>query len=448
MRDRLRFTVLLALGLPGAVYSLLAAQDRVETGVTFLSRGPGAIRVALPEFQPAGDSPAAVLNQVFNDTLQNDLAASGNIEVASPSFYPVGRFALPGDIRAEDWRGPGIEAAYIGFGTTAQSGRTFTVEARLMDLRSPSQDIVIAARYGPVPDSEQGARTMAHVFAEAILERLGFGKGVTRTRIAFVSDRSGNKEIHIMDYDGHNQYALTAVQNIAITPAWSPDGQRLAYSAWRLGPANIEIVSVGGQRFPFQQVAGLTNATPAWSPDGRSLAYSSAGPEGTDIYVANADGSGRQRLTFARQIDTSPSWNPATGNEIAFVSRRNGSPQLFVMAKDGTDVRQLTNEGGEAQNPAYSPDGRFIAFAWQRPGGGGFDIYLHTIATGRNTQLTQGAGSNERPAWSPDGKHIAFQSNRNGTTQIYSMLADGKNVRQLTRTGRINEGPAWSGYIQ
>jgi TolB protein len=436
----------LALGLPGAVYSLLSAQD-IQTGVTFSTTGTPAVRIALPEFRPAtSDANAQRLTQVFNETLWNDLELSGNIELASRSFYPLGTFALPGDIRPADWRAPGVNASYIGFGTTALNGRTFTVDARFMDLRSPNLDIIIASRYGPGVDSDQAARTLAHSFAAAILERLGFGRGLMGTRIAFVSDRSGNKEIYVMDFDGNNAFAVTAIRNIAITPAWSPDGQRIAYSAWRSGPANIEIISTSGQRFPFQQVQSVSNSTPAWSPDGKSIAFAASGPDGTDIYVADANGANRRRLTQTRAIDISPAWNPATGTQIAFVSRRSGSPQIFVMASDGTDVRQLTNEGGEAANPSYSPDGRNIAFAWQRPGGGGFQIYIHNIATGRNIQLTSD-GSNEKPVWSPDGKRIAYQSTQGGATHIFSMLANGTSKRQLTHTGRKNEGPAWSGYL-
>jgi TolB protein len=290
---------------------------------------------------------------------------------------------------------------------------------------------------------------LAHTFADEILEKLGFGRGITKTRIAFVSDRSGHKEIYVMDYDGSNVYPLTSIRNIAIMPAWAPDGQKIAYAAWRGAgrPANIEIVSLAGQRLTFTQNESVTNSTPSWSPDGGSVAYSS-GAGGTDIYAADWNGRSARRLTSTPQIDTSPFWNPATGRQIAFVSRRSGTPQIYTMESDGTNVQRVINDGGDAENPAWSPDGRLIAFAWQRSGSGYFDIYIHNLATGRNTQLTQNAGNNERPSRAPDGKHIAFQSNRTGTTQIYSMLADGKRVRQLTSTGRINEGPAWSGYVQ
>jgi TolB protein len=116
------------------------------------------------------------------------------------------------------------------------------------------------------------------------------------------------------------------------------------------------------------------------------------------------------------------------------------------MDAEGTNVRRIIDDGGSAVNPAWSPDGQRIAFALQRPRGY-YDIYMHDLGTGRNTQLTQNEGNNEQPTWAPDGRHIAFASTRTGTTQIYSMLADGTKVRQLTRTGK-NQGPAWSGYFQ
>jgi TolB protein len=113
---------------------------------------------------------------------------------------------------------------------------------------------------------------------------------------------------------------------------------------------------------------------------------------------------------------------------------------------DGTNVRRLVDEGGEAANPSWSPEGTFLAFAWRKAGSSRFEIFIHDLATGKESQLTQNSGDSEKPSWSPDGRHLVFESNRSGTLQIYSMLADGTKVRQLTRNG-INKAPAWSGYI-
>ena len=114
------------------------------------------------------------------------------------------------------------------------------------------------------------------------------------------------------------------------------------------------------------------------------------------------------------------------------------------MDVEGGNLRQIT-DAGHADEPSWSPDGRLIAYAWQPPGGRS-DIYIYDFVTDRNIQLTQNAGFNERPSWSPDGRHLVFQSNRNGTTQLYAMLADGSRVRRLTSQGN-NEGPAWSNYV-
>jgi TolB protein len=109
-------------------------------------------------------------------------------------------------------------------------------------------------------------------------------------------------------------------------------------------------------------------------------------------------------------------------------------------------VRRLVEEGGHAVEASWSPDGQFIAFAWLKSRTSNFDVYIHDLARGINTQITHDAGDNERPRWAPDGRHIVFESSRNGTTQIYSMTLDGMKVRQLTSTGK-NTSPAWSGYI-
>jgi TolB protein len=127
---------------------------------------------------------------------------------------------------------------------------------------------------------------------------------------------------------------------------------------------------------------------------------------------------------------------------------REGALQLYMMNAEGSNVRLLGKEGGATYNPAWSPDGLFIAFAWQKFGAGNNrDIWVMNVQTGEMSQLTQGQGDNERPTWAPDRRHLAFASNRSGSWQVYSMLADGTKVRALTRGGN-NEGPAWSGYLQ
>lgn len=437
--------VFIAALIVAAPLVIAAQQGRVETGITFT--GPKAVKLAVPELQfTAATAQSATMAKVFNETLWNDLEFSGNIELASRSFYPAGIFAKPGDIKAEDWMKPGIAAQYVAYGALTLSGNRLNAAGYLRNLGTEEDAFGI-----PFPGTydEEGARNAAHLFADRILEQLGFGKGIARTQIAFVSSRTGDKEIYVMDYDGNNQRKITAIRFIAITPRWSPVDDRIAYTAWRpgAGQAQVEILSAAGERHSFEQPRGFLNNVPAWSPDGKSIVYSSNRDNNdTEIYLANADGSNPKRLTKSPGIDTSPAINPATGAQIAFISKRSGTAELYMMDSDGTNVMRITDEGGEVGNPAYSPDGKMIAFAWQKPKSGGFDIYVYDIGMRKFAQLTYDSRSNERPAWAPDGKHIAFQSNRAGTTQIYSMVLNApQSVRQLTNSAGINEGPTWSG---
>jgi TolB protein len=191
---------------------------------------------------------------------------------------------------------------------------------------------------------------------------------------------------------------------------------------------------------------GGTNSTAAWSPDGTKLAFSSSMRGDPEIFVSDANGAAPKRLTAYKGSDVSPVWNPKTGSQIAFVSGRTGLPQIYLMEADGTNVQRMT-DGGYAVSPSWSPNGQFLAFAWRRnygPGApGGQDIYVMDIASKQWVQLTHDSGVNDYPSWSPDGRHLVFESTRGGRTQIWTMLADGSQQRQLTSTSS-NQQPNWS----
>jgi TolB protein len=187
------------------------------------------------------------------------------------------------------------------------------------------------------------------------------------------------------------------------------------------------------------------NAQPSFTPDGKHIVFSSTAHGAyPQIYMADVNGANLRRITDARAIDVEPKVNPKTGAEIVFVSGRSGPQQIYKMNIEGTDVVRLTSGEGEAANPAWHPDGQHIAFAWTRgfePGN--FNIFVMDVATRQFVQLTHGMGRNENPSWGPDGKHLVFSSKKGGTTQLYSMLADGTQVKQLTTQGE-NMMPVWS----
>jgi len=442
------FLVLLLMASMAALsYPRLMSQQRFETGTT---KGVIGVRLAVPEFQAeAGDAKAAMLTDIFNKVLWDDLDYSGGVTLVSRSFYPTGKFTDPGDINPDVWTTPGVDAQFIAFGKARAGGGRISVEARLWDLKTQQNREAIGKRYSS-EDTEAGARLIAHQFADAIIELIGGGiRGIALTRIGYIGERTpGVKELYVMDYDGNDSHAMTAYKTTIMTPAWSPDGEKIAFTSFRRGVPDIEILSRLDRRPLTFERAGGTTTTPAWSPDGSKIAFAtSRDGSNTEIYVADWNGKNMRRLTVTKAVNISPAWNPRTGREIAFTSDRDGSPQIYIMDADGTNVKRLVQEGGHAVEPSWSSDGQRIAFAWLKSRTSNFDIYIHDLANDMNTQITRDAGDNERPSWAPDGRHIAFESSRNGSRQIYSMLLNGEKVRQLTNTGK-NTAPAWSGYIQ
>ena len=309
---------------------------------------------------------------------------------------------------------------------------------------TPANGQVIGKRYLGSVD-ENGARKVAHEFAADILAIFG-QKSLFGTKIVFVSNRTGNKEIWMMDADGSNQKQMTRFNSLSIQPTLSPDSSRLAFTSYVRGNPGIFIFSVDPVRqLPFYNQVASVNETPEFTPDGKQIVYSSsAGGHCCRIFIANLDGSGLRAISSSSAIDVEPKINPKTGNEIVFVSGRSGPQQIYRMTMDGADVERLTPGEGEASNPSWSPDGQHLAFAWtQGYATGNFNIFTMDVATRSYDQLSHGEGRNENPSWAPDGKHIVFMSTRTGSSQIWSMLADGTQLKQLTTQGS-NSTPVWS----
>ena len=394
--------------------------------------------VATQEVQSFADS--------FNQALWQDLEFSAFFEMPSKSFYPLKPLRFPLDVNFDNWQVPTLDADFLIFGNLQVDRSLAMVEAYLYDIKTHQQ--VLGKRY-TVSDSSLIQR-VAHEFADQVVFQLSAGtsQGVARAQIAFTSLKGGSKEVYIMDYDGGNQRSITANGGLNKFPDWSFDNKALAFVTTLPGIPRWElwIQNLAGGRV-VMPVPSSYVSSPAFSPDGEKIAFSGRLPDRQDagVYVANIDGTGLRNLSNNPAIDTSPTWSP-TGQQIAFISDRTGSPQLWVMDADGSNVQRLVTEGGHCDSPNWSPDGRFIVYSWQAPTQWKHDIYVLEVATEKIFQLTSSRGDNENPHWSPDGRHIAFQSTRTGTKQIFVMNADGKNLRQVTAYG-VNESPAWAGYV-
>jgi TolB protein len=433
-----------AIFLCFAIAPNLLAQDWIKSGTGL---GVERIRIAVPEFKAANQDPRnSELLRTFNDTLWNDLTNAGIFEMVSKSFYPLGQIGAPSDVKFDTWGQTPVNAAMLVFGNLGASGNNVVVQGWLEDVKNPNSPPVLAKQYTDNATTQQ-ARVIAHKFADEIIFRLGGGiNGIAETQIYYVSTRSGHKEIWAMDYDGANQHPVTTLGTISLSPHVSPDGSRLAFSSFNGSAWEIRMFSFDLNRMVSFPRYGRTNLSPSWAPDGTRLAFSSSRSGTPEIYAVDQSGGNLHRLTNSGTTNVSPTWNRKTGSEIAWVSRHGDLPKIFTMSADGTNVQQLTDEG-YAVSPSWSPNGQFLVFSWMRhygPGApGSQDIYLMDVTNKQWVQLTHDGGRNDFPCWSPDNRHIVFQSNRSGSLQIWSMLADGSNQKQLTTSG-TNSEPDWS----
>jgi len=423
----------------------LSAQEQgwFQTGTGL---GVSKARVAVPDFA-ARSQQAQPLEKTFHDVLWADLDYSGVLDLVSPSFYPTSVPSQPSELKAEQWSLAPASAYMLAYGSLTLEGTSLSVAAYLSDVHNPTAPIPLQKIYRD-DGTDLGARRIAHKFADDIIAVLTGGlPGIAQTQIAYVSSKSGNKEIWVMDYDGANQHQLTHLKSVALTPRWSPDSTRIAFTCFVPFRATISaeicIYSTASNRLiTFPRFRG-TSASPAFSPDGEDIAFMSSQNGDPQIYTADAGGARLHRLTDAAGVNTSPVWNPKTGKQIIFVSDRGGEPVLYMMDSDGANVQKIDMpDMGYVVDPSWSPNGQLLAFAWRRPTGN-FDIYVMDIVSHQLLELTKDESRNERPSWAPDGRHIVFESTRSGTRQIWSMLADGSMARQLTFESQ-NESPNWS----
>jgi TolB protein len=406
------------------------------------------IRIAAADFKPgASDPQTAQLKQTFDQTLFADLGNAGIFDLVSKSIAPPVQPGSPAEVNLPQWSGAPASAAYLAFGSLSAAGGHLSVNGFLDDTKNSQYPQVLAKQYTD-DASADAARQIAHRFADEIILRLGGTPGIAETKIYYVHAGGGNKEIWEMDYDGANQHQITHLGTISISPRVSPDNTRLAFSSLGRDGFQIKMYSLLLGRLVAFPISGGTNLSPAWSPDGKTIAYSSSRSGDPEIYLTGVDGNLSRRITNFKGPDVSPVFNPRTGAQIAWISGRTGLPQLYIMESDGSSVQRLT-DGGYATSPSWSPNGQFIAFAWNRKYGpglpGGQDIYVMEIATKKWIQLTHGTGLCDFPSWSPDGRHIVFASSpdsRDAHMRIYSMLADGTERHELT--GPISDMPNWS----
>jgi len=453
--------IVVAFSMLAACVLMLAQQADINLRIT----GGEKPVIAVIDFRGSADAQRYM--DTFNQTLWDELSGSGILKMAAKSTYPLNTPQRPQDFhppsqiaparRGEaprtqsngpwltDWSNPPVSANYLAFGYTGvQDGRLvlsgFLFNLAQQDLNSAQ---VIGKLYFGSLDAE-GARKVAREFAADILQQFG-AKSLAGSKIYFVSDRTGSKEIWSMDYDGSNQSQITRYKSTSSMPAVSPDGKMVAFTTYAQGNPKIMIFSTEtSRRIPFYNPVSSVVETPEFTPDGARILFSATIDGWTQICEANIDGSNMRRISHVRSIEVSAKVNPKNPSQMVYISGKSGHQQLWRSTIDGGDQEMLTSGEGDVANPSWSPNGQYLAFAWTRGYEiGGFNIFVMDVAKRVPVQLTHGNGRNENPWWAPDGVHLVFSTKRGAATQIYTMLADGTHVQQITTQGN-NIQPVWS----
>ncbi len=414
--------ILLSLGL---LLAALCVQAQLTIDIT--TSGGRQIPIAVMPMAGESKQPQSVSEVVAADLSRTGLFKLINTGGITP--LPT----EPSEVNFGDWTTRSAEALVIGKIEPQGEGRV-EVRFRLFDVQKQSQ----LASYSYVVAPAQ-LRATAHRIADLIYERLTGDKGVFSTKITYVVKRGGRYELQVADADGFNAQSVLASQEPIMSPAWSPDGSRLAYVSFDQKKPVVVVQNLAqGTTRVVANFRG-NNSAPAWSPDGRYLAVALSKDGLTQVYRVAATGGEAERLTESGGIDTQPAFSP-DGQWIAFTSDRGGSPQVYRMPASGGAAQRLTFEGTYNVGPRYSPDGKSIAFVQRE--GGRFRIATLELASGQVTSLTEG-GLDDSPTFAPNGKMILYEAQSGGRGQLAAVSGDGRVRQRLTSAAGDVQDPAW-----
>lgn len=435
---------ILNLALVAALFLTLAPTNAARADEPMIKIAVGEARlkksvVAFPTLVATGDAQGSLRS--IREIAMEDLTFSGLFDFLNPAAFvedPARAGITLGSFRMTDWTSVGAEFVIKGRGSVDKSG--VNLEIYLYAAQSNKQ--LLAKRY---KGGAESVRKLAHTLANDVFFALTGKKGPFTSKVAFVSDRTGKKEVYLMDYDGHNPIKLTSRFSHAMAPAWRPDGRELVFTAVTKNAKNVRNHNLFVYDLPTGRINMLSNrqginSGAAFSPNGRQLALTMSFPGNPEIFLMDPGTKVVQRITNSFGLDVDPSWSP-DGKSVAFVSDRSGRPMVYKMEASGANVQRLTYAGHYNATPSWSPDGSKIAFAgWDA---GKFDIFIMNPDGTAIERLTKNMGNNEDPDFAPDGYFLVYSSNRKGKKNLYITNVDNTVHRQITSDFGNCEAPKW-----
>ncbi|MBX2881220.1 MAG: Tol-Pal system beta propeller repeat protein TolB [Granulosicoccus sp.] len=414
----------------------LCAPARAIIEIEITQGGENAIPIAIVPFgwSGTGNPPEDIAAIV-----DADLQRSGN-------FSPLNRADLvsqpvSGDVpRFANWRLSGAD--YLLIGATRPNAEGYIIEFQLFDVLQQSLMSGFSFKV-----TDQTLRSAAHQISDEVYEEILGIKGAFNTQIAFVSveGKVGDQtyQLQLADADGENPQAMLTSPTPILSPAWAPDGIRIAYVSFENRTQSAIYIQdrQQGSRVKAISTTGI-NGAPSWSPDGRQLAVTLSHEGNPDIYVYQVDSSSMRKITESDAIDTEAVW--MDDQTLVFTSDRSGSPQLYEVSARGGSAKRITFEGKYNASATVSPDGSTVAFVHNS--GQGFQIGTIDRQSTLFQTLTQGT-LDESPSFSPNGQMIIYATEKNGRGTLGAVSLDGSVVQSLTLDdgGSVRE-PAWSPY--
>ncbi len=417
-------SILLLLALACAT-----AQAQLSIEIT----GGGANQIPIGVLRFAGEE---ALAQRISDIVEADLQRSGRFRM----LFAGNVDPLPAEVAQVnfgDWKNRNADALVIGSVVRLADGR-FEARFRLLDVPKQTQIGGVAFTL-----SAQQVRTTAHRIADVVYEKLTGDRGVFSTRIAYVVKQGSRYELQIADADGVGAQTALASREPIISPAWSPDGTRLAYVSFENKKPVVYVHSlVSGQRQAVANFKG-SNSAPAWSTDGKQLAVVLSKDGGSQIYLIGADGSNPRRITNSGSIDTEPFFAP-DGQSIYFTSDRGGNPQIYRMSASGGEAARVTFDGSYNVSPRVSSDGKTLVYLARD--GGRFQLKSFDLASKQGQVLTDGQ-HDESPSFAPNGKMILYATQINNRGSLAAVSSDGRVKQRLSVQAADVREPAWGPFF-